>query len=227
MTLEEIKQKEPFFGKWYIEEKIGGGSYGEVYKIKRRDTLDGSTYFSALKIISIPGDENELIEAKISSGSTETLQAYFDDQLQRLEREIQTMNALKGKTNIVSYEDHDIVSEKQGDITGYHIFVRMELLEALLPEALGRNVGLICSALLKLRDKLVSFAVLRLGLLQDRLELVHLGLLMVNLVKEGEHLLSSGLLGLLLIAEGGFFRERVQRGLHGRAVREALGQGSE
>ena len=131
MNTEQAKKFEPFFGKWYIEEKIGGGSYGEVYKIKRRDTLDGSTYFSALKIISIPGDENELIEAKISSGSTETLQAYFDDQLQRLEREIQTMNALKGKTNIVSYEDHDIVSEKQGDITGYHIFVRMELLEDL------------------------------------------------------------------------------------------------
>ena len=72
MNTEQAKKFEPFFGKWFIEEKIGGGSYGEVYKIKRRDTLDGSTYFSALKIISIPGDENELIEAKISSGSTET-----------------------------------------------------------------------------------------------------------------------------------------------------------
>ena len=50
---------------------------------------------------------------------------------------------------------------------------------------------------------------------------------MINLIEQRQHLLSSGLLGLLLIAEGGFFRERVQRGLHGRAVREAIRQGGE
>lgn len=163
MNIDEVRQYEPFFGKWYIEEKLGGGSYGEVYKIRRKEALDGGTYFSALKIISIPRDENELIETKISNDTSETVQAYFDDQLQRLEREIQTMNALKGKTNIVSYEDHDIVSYKQGDVTGYHIFVRMELLEDL------RHVQAEDPALLRERSE-----VIRVGLdICNALELCH------------------------------------------------------
>lgn len=163
MNLEQAKQYEPFFGKWYIEEKLGGGSYGEVYKIKRKDALDGSTYYSALKIISIPRDENELMESRISGGSEEAVQVDLDDQLQRLEREIQTMNALKGKTNIVSYEDHDIVTEKQGGITGYHIFMRMELLEDL------RHVQVTSPVLFKNKSE-----VIRVGLdICNALELCH------------------------------------------------------
>lgn len=163
MNIEQARRYEPFFGKWYIEEKLGGGSYGEVYKIKRKDALDGNTYYSALKIISIPRDENELMESRISGGSEEAVQADLDDQLQRLEREIQTMNSLKGKTNIVSYEDHDIVPEKQGSITGYHIFMRMELLEDL------RHVQVTSPALLKNKSE-----VIRLGLdICNALELCH------------------------------------------------------
>lgn len=129
MTLETIKQYEPFFGKWYIEEKLGEGSYGAVYKIRSTD-YNGKSYYSALKVISIPKDENERAEVELLCGTEENTRNYFQDQLNRFETEIELMNQFKGKTNIVSYEDHEIIP-RQGDQIGFDVFVRMELLEDL------------------------------------------------------------------------------------------------
>lgn len=129
MTLETIKQYEPFFGKWYIEEKLGEGSYGAVYKIRSTD-YNGKNYYSALKVISIPKDENERAEVEILCGTEENSRNYFQEQLNRFETEIELMNQFKGKTNIVSYEDHEIIP-RTGDQIGYDVFVRMELLEDL------------------------------------------------------------------------------------------------
>ena len=129
MTLETIKQYEPFFGKWYIEEKLGEGSYGAVYKIRSTD-YNGKSYYSALKVISIPKDENERAEVELLCGTEENTRNYFQEQLNRFETEIELMNQFKGKTNIVSYEDHEIIP-REGDQIGFDVFVRMELLEDL------------------------------------------------------------------------------------------------
>ena len=48
MTLETLRTYEPFWDKWYIEEKLGTGSYGDVYKIRREEY--GQTYYAALKV---------------------------------------------------------------------------------------------------------------------------------------------------------------------------------
>ena len=129
MTLETIKLYEPFFGKWYIEEKLGEGSYGAVYKIRSTD-YNGKSYYSALKVISIPKDENERAEVELLCGTEENTRNYFQEQLNRFETEIELMNQFKGKTNIVSYEDHEIIP-REGDQIGFDVFVRMELLEDL------------------------------------------------------------------------------------------------
>ena len=91
MTLETIKLYEPFFGKWYIEEKLGEGSYGAVYKIRSTD-YNGKSYYSALKVISIPKDENERAEVELLCGTEDNTRNYFQEQLNRFETEIELMN---------------------------------------------------------------------------------------------------------------------------------------
>ena len=43
---------------WELIEKIGEGSFGKVYKAKR--TERGRSFYSAIKIISIPASKGEL-----------------------------------------------------------------------------------------------------------------------------------------------------------------------
>ncbi len=131
MIDEEVKKFEPFFGKWYIEgsKPLGGGSYGTVYKIKREEF--GEVYYSALKVISIPRDKTELNEATLFCGTIQETMTYFDNIRQSIVKEINIMERFKGKTNVVSYEDHDIRPKNNGETPGYDIFIRMELLESL------------------------------------------------------------------------------------------------
>ena len=58
MNLEYYKKYEPIFGSWYITGFLGRGSFGEVYEITREEY--GITYKAALKIISLPQDEEDL-----------------------------------------------------------------------------------------------------------------------------------------------------------------------
>ena len=118
---------EPFFGSWYIKEKIGHGSFGNVYEIYKRND---EKYRAALKIISIPNDEDD-IRQRLASGTTEeAISDYYESVLEELRRENDIMSQLKGNTNIVSYEDHDIIPHDNG--LGYDILIKMELLTPLV-----------------------------------------------------------------------------------------------
>ena len=112
------------FGHWVIDEKIGAGAYGVVYKLKREEF--GNTYYSALKVISIP-PENVDSSALQSEGMTkEDISTYYADIAKSFMEEIKLLEELKGNSNIVSYEDHII--EQSNDGMSYTIMIRMELL---------------------------------------------------------------------------------------------------
>ena len=95
MMQEYIRKFEPFWDKWYIVERLGGGSYGEVYKIKREEY--GEIYYSALKVMSIPRDTNELNEVTLSCGTVEKTMTYFDNIRQSIVKEITMMERFKGE----------------------------------------------------------------------------------------------------------------------------------
>lgn len=125
MEAEYYKRYEPFFGGWYIRQLIGEGGYGKVFEIERRDTL-GAVFTSALKVITIPPN-NSGLEGALSEGmDSESASVYFLDCVKELNREITLMSKLKGHSNIVSYEDHDIIQHEDG--MGWDILIRMELL---------------------------------------------------------------------------------------------------
>lgn len=118
---------EPFWDAWYIENLIGEGSFGSVYKIYREEF--GTRYYSALKIISIPKSSAEEKELIYEGMDDKSAVQYFKDIVEVVYKEISIMSELKGKTNIVSYEDHKIIKKDNG--IGFYILIRMELLESL------------------------------------------------------------------------------------------------
>ena len=50
---------------WKIVEKIGEGSFGKVYKACR--TEQGTTFYSAIKVITIPSNQGELSSVRSES----------------------------------------------------------------------------------------------------------------------------------------------------------------
>lgn len=118
---------EPFWESWYIESLIGEGSYGSVYKIYKEEF--GRRYYSALKIISLPKTENEEKDIISESSDIGTASQYLYEVAEVIYKEIQIMEELKGRTNIVSFEDHKIIPKENG--IGYYILIRMELLTSL------------------------------------------------------------------------------------------------
>ena len=127
MDAEYYKKYEPVFGKWYITKQLGAGSYGKVFEIQRTDALDGTVYCGALKAITIPSSPEELQSVLDEDGlDRQGASSYFRETVVALNREIALMNKVKGHSNIVSYEDHDVIEHTDG--IGWDILIRMELL---------------------------------------------------------------------------------------------------
>lgn len=113
---------------WHIVRKIGSGSFGTVYEIAREDF--GSQYRAALKVISIPQSEQDLSQIRKNIGKDEgSLEIYFKSVASEIVKEFEMMYKLKGFSNIVSYEDHEV--RKHQDGIGWDIIIRMELLTPL------------------------------------------------------------------------------------------------
>ena len=112
---------------WRNVRKIGAGSFGTVYEIQKEADL---SYFAALKVITIPHDEDELKSAYSEMTDEKSVADYFEAIVHEVEREIVVMKQFKGITNIVSYDDHKIIKHKND--VGWDILIRMELLTPML-----------------------------------------------------------------------------------------------
>lgn len=119
-----IFKYEPLWGEWYIDELIGKGSYGEVYKIHKE--VEGVRIEAAAKYISIPKAEDKKSYRQYTQKELVTL---FDERADKFSVEISSMLKLRDSQNVVRYEDH-IKKHKDKDI-GWDIIIRMELLTSL------------------------------------------------------------------------------------------------
>ena len=128
--MSDIRDFVPLWGEWELDSKLGEGSFGSVWKV-RREGVGGRVYYAAVKHISIPKDQSEikrLIDEGIFQDEVSAVH-YYDHMLQSLADEIDAMYKLRGYTNIVAYEDHRIIPKK--DNVGYDLLLRMELLTPL------------------------------------------------------------------------------------------------
>lgn len=79
---------------WVITRTIGEGSYGKVVEIERNEF--GLSMKSALKIISIPGNNSE-IRAVMGEGiDNKSITSYFYGFVEEIIKEIAIMSELKG-----------------------------------------------------------------------------------------------------------------------------------
>lgn len=120
---------------WTLTQKIGQGGFGTVFQAQREDF--GRVYQAAIKIISIPRNESEMESIRGDGMDEASVRTYFQGLVNDLVTEMEIMARLKGNSNIVSYEDHQIVPHPDG--LGWDIIIRMELLTPLLKRARERQ----------------------------------------------------------------------------------------
>ena len=121
---------------WKIVSKIGEGSFGRVYKAQR--TEKGRSFYSAIKIITIPASKGELDSVRSESGDERSVRGYFENLVEECIQEVSTMEYFRGNSHIVSVEDYKVMEYL--DEIGWDIFIRMEYLTSFMEYYAGKNL---------------------------------------------------------------------------------------
>ena len=136
---------------WEVVSRLGGGSFGSVYKIRRQ--IAGIDEYAAMKVIPVPADDSESRDLLDRGYTTESINDKYKMDLDQITKEYGIMALLKGHANVVYCDD--LRTEKKPDGIGWILYIRMELLTPLtkaiaepLSESQVIKVGMdLCSAL--------------------------------------------------------------------------------
>lgn len=109
-----------------VDEKIGSGAFGTVYKVSKSNV--SGTYTRALKHITIPTKKQYIDVLNSMGGDHSKADNYFAEVLKRVTSEIQIISQLSetGCKNIVRYYENDIVETPPPKT--YDIYILMEYL---------------------------------------------------------------------------------------------------
>lgn len=121
---------------WELIEKIGEGSFGKVYKAKR--TERGRSFYSAIKIISIPASKGELDSVRSEMNNEQSTREYFRNLVEDCIQEIYTMEHFCGNSHVVSFEDFKVVEYL--DEIDWDISIRMEYLTSFMDYCTGKEL---------------------------------------------------------------------------------------
>lgn len=135
---------------WETVRRIGNGSSGNVYEIRKKDEYGGD-FHCALKVISIPATQAEYDEM-LSTMSEFAMRAKLREKVEEISNEYRLMGALRGHPNIVNCEDQMIIPH-ENDL-GWDIYIRMELLTSL-PDYVQEH-GMTMSDVLKLGNDICA-----------------------------------------------------------------------
>lgn len=115
------------FGEYLIEELLGTGGFGSVYKVSKTD--ESGKYYYATKHITFPSTE-EYNDILLSMNNVESdADEYFKTVLKDIVSEFSNMRELSNNNSkyFVTYYDHQIL----GSPKKYDVLIRMELLTPL------------------------------------------------------------------------------------------------
>ena len=82
---------------WKIIEKIGEGSFGKVYKAQR--IVQGKTFYSAIKVITIPSSQGELSSVRSENPDEQSVKEYFHSLVEDCIQEVSTMEYFRGNSH--------------------------------------------------------------------------------------------------------------------------------
>lgn len=138
--------RQPLWENWYIKEKIGSGTFCNVYRIEARRTNRTDT--AALKIEPILSDER-------FNDDEQRKKSYIEKRKQSVVNETEIMYMLKDCPNIVAYQEEDLRELYiDGKFEGYYFLVRMELLENIHSLIIHKNFDLSESNVLRLANEI-------------------------------------------------------------------------
>lgn len=120
-------ERMPTFPGWETVEVLGSGAFSKVYKIKKND--NSGDFFSAMKVISVPGNRDEYNSYKREGYTDENITTILKEKTDNIVNEFKLMSRFRGMTNFVSYEDHTIIPHENE--VGWDVLIRMELLTPL------------------------------------------------------------------------------------------------
>ena len=147
-----IEKLASFWPEWQIDEQLGEGAYGKVFRAHREE--HSFVTDAAIKVITVPQSDAEVSSMQYEGMTERETKTYFEGIVQDFVNEIKLMETLKGTSNIVSVEDFKVIENTEK--IGWDIFIRMELLEPFnkyaynhpLDEAEVTKLGIdLCSAL--------------------------------------------------------------------------------
>ncbi len=128
---------------WETVREIGKGSLGSVFEIQR--TENGRTEKGALKLISVPKEQNEIAQLLSGGMDRESIALKYRSRVEDIVKAYSRMANLPDQRRIVRIEDLHV--QPHADNLGWDILVRMEHLTPLSkwadsdPETLARRVG--------------------------------------------------------------------------------------
>ena len=123
--------------KWHTVELLGRGAFGDVYKAKREEL--GEVFYSAVKVIRIPREEQEIREMLNEGHTSQSIQDYYESIARGLMNEIKVMETLKSAANVVNIEEFEVREQEKG--IGWEAYIRMELLKNLNEYRAGRQLS--------------------------------------------------------------------------------------
>lgn len=142
---------------WEVVRRIGGGSFGTVYEIQR--DIYGNIEKSALKVISIPINDDETDYLRYSGLDDRSIAQVFHQQVGSVAKEYILMAQLRDNPNIVRCDDFRDTPHEDG--LGWDIYIKMELLTPIIKcpdqvaseEQIIRMAMDICNALIDCQKK--------------------------------------------------------------------------
>ena len=114
------------FGNWVINGIIGKGSYGTVYEIEKNEY--GLVSHAAVKVICVEKPDKDNSDFMMDGLDSDNITDYYQEIIDNMIDECALMEQMKGDSHIVSYEDHQIEQDENGN---WIIYIRMELLTPL------------------------------------------------------------------------------------------------
>lgn len=112
---------------WEVVRVLGRGGFGTVYEIQRE--IFGKTERAALKVLSIPENDDEIQQLRQQNYDDASITEYFSSYLKDTVREYSVMLDLKGHTNVVYCDELRYIQHP--DRIGWDIYIKMELLTPL------------------------------------------------------------------------------------------------